>query len=169
MTTTTSTTDTSSVATAPTDPSRTLLDKLAVIDVLYRYAAGLDLRDRELLTSAFAEDAVADFGPATRKAGQDYPPVEGGATIAAAVAGSLTLLDTTHSLSNPRVTLDGDSAHLEGIMACMHLPRTDHSRHVLMTNRYDVELVRSGDVWVIQHLTVDNAWTEGDTTVLSGI
>jgi hypothetical protein len=144
-------------------------DKLAVVDTLYRYAAGLDLRDEELLASAFADDAVADFGPATRKAGQDYPPITGGATIAAAVAGSLGHLDTTHSLSNPRVTLDGDKATLEGIVACMHLPRTDHSRHVLMTNRYDVELVRQGDIWVIQHLTVDNAWTEGDPTVLAGI
>lgn len=144
-------------------------DKLAVVDTLYRYAAGLDLRDEKLLASAFAHDAVADFGPATRKAGQDYPPITGGATIASAVAGSLLHLDTTHSLSNPRVALDGDKATLEGIVACMHLPRTDHSRHVLMTNRYDVELVRQGDIWVIQHLTVDNAWTEGDPTVLSGI
>ncbi len=41
--------------------------------------------------------------------------------------------------------------------------------HVLMTNRYDVELVRKGEVWVIGHLTVDNAWTEGDPSVLGGI
>lgn len=50
-----------------------------------------------------------------------------------------------------------------------HLPRGDHSRHVLMTNRYNVGLVRQDDAWVIQHLTVDNAWTEGDTTVLYGV
>lgn len=145
------------------------LDTLAVVDTLYRYAAGLDLRDKDLLASAFADNAVADFGPATRKAGHDYPPIEGAETIAAAVSGSLSHLDTTHSLSNPRVTLDGDTAHLEGIMACQHLPRNDHSRHVLMTNRYDVELVRKGEVWVIGHLTVDNAWTEGDPSVLAAI
>ncbi|MFS8201538.1 nuclear transport factor 2 family protein [Streptomyces sp. CWNU-52B] len=144
-------------------------DKLAVVETLYRYAAGLDLRDKDLLASAFAEDAVADFGPATAKAGHAYPPVEGRDTIAAALSGSLSHLDTTHSLSNPRVTLDGDTAHLEGIMACQHLPREDHSRHVLMTNRYDVELVRQGEVWVIRRVTVDNAWTDGDPTVLSGI
>lgn len=144
-------------------------DKFAVVETLYRYAAGLDLRDRDLLASAFAEDAVADFGPATKKAGQEYPPVKGRDTIAAALSGSLGHLDTTHSLSNPRVSLDGDKAHLEGIMACQHLPREDHSRHVLMTNRYEVDLVRCGDAWVIQHVTVDNAWTEGDPTVLAGI
>ncbi|MFE1794542.1 nuclear transport factor 2 family protein [Streptomyces sp. NPDC059517] len=153
---------------SPTSPTATE-DKFAVVETLYRYAAGLDLRDKDLLASAFADDAVADFGPATKKAGQEYPPIKGGETIATALLGSLGHLDTTHSLSNPRVSLDGDTAHLEGIMACQHLPRTDHSRHVLMTNRYDVELVRQGEVWVVQHLTVDNAWTEGDPSVLAGI
>lgn len=154
------TTSTSSTVTA---------DKFAVVETLYRYAAGLDLRDNDLLSSAFAEDAVADFGPATKKAGQEYPPIHGRGTISTALLSSLSHLDTTHSLSNPRVTLDGDTAHLEGIVACQHLPREDHSRHVLMTNRYDVDLARSGDTWVIQRLTVDNAWTEGDPTVLAGI
>ncbi|MFJ2259434.1 nuclear transport factor 2 family protein [Streptomyces sp. NPDC087844] len=144
-------------------------DKFAVVETLYRYAAGLDLRDKDLLSSAFADDAVADFGPATKKAGQEYPPIEGRDTIATALLASLSHLDTTHSVSNPRVTLDGDTARLEGIVACQHLPRQDHSRHVLMTNRYDVSLARQGDVWVIRHLTVDNAWTEGDPTVLAGI
>ncbi|MFD5252662.1 nuclear transport factor 2 family protein [Streptomyces bobili] len=155
-----------------TDSSTTLTataDKLAVVETLYRYAAGLDLRDKDLLASAFADDAVADFGPATRKAGQEYPPINGGETIASALLGSLSHLDTTHSVSNPRVSLHGDTAHLEGIVACQHLPREDHSRHVLMTNRYDVALVRSSEVWVIQRMTVDNAWTEGDPTVLAGI
>ncbi|MFD6989854.1 nuclear transport factor 2 family protein [Streptomyces sp. NPDC059943] len=144
-------------------------DKFAAVETLYRYAAGLDLRDKNLLASAFADDAVADFGPATKKAGQEYPPIKGRETIATALLGSLSHLDTTHSLSNPRVNLNGDTAHLEGIMACQHLPREDHSRHVLMTNRYDVDLARQGEVWVIRHLTVDNAWTEGDPSVLSGI
>lgn len=79
------------------------------------------------------------------------------------MADSLAALDTTHSVSNPRVDLDGDTARLEAIVACQHLPRGDHSRHVLMTNRYDVELVRGGEGWLIQRVTVDNAWTEGDT------
>lgn len=50
-------------------------DKLAVIETLYRFAAGLDLRDDNLLASAFAVDAVSDFRPAgkmtsPRKTGQ---------------------------------------------------------------------------------------------------
>lgn len=157
-----------SVTDNTTTPAATA-DKFAVVEALYRYAAGLDLRDRTLLASAFAEDAVADFGPATRKAGFDYPEMVGNETIAAALADSLSELDTTHSVSNPRVSIAGDTADMEAIVACQHLPRDDHSRHVLMTNRYNVDLVRQEDAWVIQHLTVDNAWTEGDPTVLYGI
>ncbi|MFI2363406.1 nuclear transport factor 2 family protein [Promicromonospora sp. NPDC019610] len=157
-----------SVTDSTTSPTATA-DKLAVVETLYRYAAGLDLRDRALLASAFAEDAVADFRPAMTKAGFDYPVVEGGESITTALAESLGHLDTTHTVSNPRVSLDGDTAHLDVLLACQHLPRGDHSRHVLMTNRYDVELVRRGDVWLIRRFTVDNVWTEGDVTVLDGV
>lgn len=42
-------------------------DKFAVIETLYRFAAGLDLRDNDLLASAFATDATSDFRPAGKK------------------------------------------------------------------------------------------------------
>ncbi|CAN5781850.1 hypothetical protein BH10ACT9_BH10ACT9_53480 [soil metagenome] len=38
-----------------------------------------------------------------------------------------------------------------------------------MTNRFDVALVRCGELWLIQRLTVDNVWSDGDTSVLYGI
>jgi len=49
------------------------------------------------------------------------------------------------------------------------VPSNDPSRHYLMKNRYDVDLVRQGDVWLIQRNTVDNVWRSGDPTVLAGI
>jgi hypothetical protein len=38
-----------------------------------------------------------------------------------------------------------------------------------MKNRYDVELVRNDDAWVIQRVTIDNIWRSGDPAVLSDI
>lgn len=146
-----------------------LADRLGVIDALYRFAAGIDLRDESLLSSAFAEDAVSDFGPAAAKAGFEYPLLKGRSIIVEALSTSLRQLDTTHSVSNPRVQLDGDKAFLEAIVEAQHLPRTDHSRHYLMKNRYDVELARREDDWVIQRVTIDNVWRSGDIGVLSGI
>ena len=149
--------------------SQEIADKLAVIETLYRFAAGIDLRDTELLTSAFAENAVSDFGPAAAKAGFEYPVLEGRDTIVSALSGSLGQIDTTHSVSNPRVSLDGDKAHLEALVEAQHVLQNDHSRHYLMKNRYDVELVRQGGMWLIQRVTVDNVWRTGDPAVLSGV
>lgn len=44
-------------------------DRLEIADALYRFAAGIDFNDADLLTSAFAENAVADFTPKARKVG----------------------------------------------------------------------------------------------------
>jgi septum formation inhibitor-activating ATPase MinD len=142
-------------------------DQLAVIDALYRFAAGIDLRDQDLLASSLAENAVSDFRPAAAKAGFDYPVIEGRAMIVAALTASLATLDTSHSVSNPRVAIDGDTARLDALVEAQHVPRSDPARHYMMKNRYDVELQRAGDVWLITRNTVDNIWRAGDAAVLS--
>lgn len=149
--------------------SQEIADKFAVIETVYRFAAGIDLRDNELLASAFAEDAVSDFGPAAAKAGFEYPVLQGRDTIVSALSGSLGQVDTTHSVSNPRVSINGDSAHMNALVEAQHVLQNDHSRHYLMKNRYDVELVRQGGLWLIERVTIDNVWRTGDPGVLSGI
>lgn len=143
-------------------------DKIAVVEALYRYAAGIDLKNNDLIASAFTEDAESDFGPASRKAGFDFPVLVGRNNIITVVSGALGEIDTTHSVSNPRVTLSGDNAHLEAMVEAQHVPKDDPARHFLMKNRYDVELVRQGAVWVMTRITVDNVWRNGDPTVLTG-
>lgn len=138
-----------------------LNNKLTIIDSLYRYAAGIDLKDKELIKSVFTEDAVSDFRPAGAKAGFEYPVLEGKEVIAEALMRSLKPIVTTHSVTNPRVTIDGDKAHLEAIVEAQHLPETDPSRHYLMKNRYDVELIKQEDSWFICRVTVDNVWRTG--------
>lgn len=144
-------------------------DKLAVIDALYRFAAGIDFGDQTLLASALAENAISDFRPAAAKAGFEYPVIEGREAIVTALSTSLSKLDTTHSVSNPRVTVDGDKAFLEALVEAQHVPRDDNSRHYLMKNHYKVDLVRQGSDWVIQRTVVDNIWRDGDLGVLSVI
>jgi hypothetical protein len=149
--------------------ANTAADQLAVIDALYRFAAGIDQRDPQLLASSLAENAVSDFRPAAAKAGFEYPVIEGRDVIVTALAGALAALDTTHSVSNPRVTIDGATARLDALVEAQHVLRNDPARYYLMTNRYDVELARAGDGWVITRTTVDNVWRSGDIAVLSGI
>lgn len=144
-------------------------DKFAVVETLSRFAAGLDLKDNDLLSSAFAADAASDFRPAGKKAGFEYPVLEGRETIVGALSGSLKQVDTTHSVSNPRVTINGDTAVMDALVEAQHVSKADPSRHYLMKNRYDIKLVRQGDVWVIQHVIIDNVWRTGDPAVLADI
>ncbi|WP_420231265.1 nuclear transport factor 2 family protein [Pseudomonas sp. ABY48] len=143
-------------------------DKRSVEETLYRFAAGIDLQDSDLLASALAENAVSDFRPAAAKAGFEYPVLEGRDTIVAALSGALSHVDTTHSVSNPRASINGDKAHLDALVEAQHVLKNDPSRHYLMKNRYDVAMVRQGDVWLIERVTVDNVWRTGDLAVLFG-
>ncbi len=142
-------------------------DRLAVVEALYRFAAGIDRRDWNMLASSLSEDAVSDFGPASAKAGFDYPVIEGRETVIAALSGSLSQLDTSHTVSNPLVTIDGDTARLDALVEAQHVPVSDPSRHYMMKNRYHVELARQGEIWVITRTTVDNIWRSGDVTVMA--
>lgn len=141
-------------------------DKQSVLEALYRFAAGIDLRDRALLASAFADNAISDFRPAAAKAGFEYPVLQGRDIIAEALASSLSQVDTTHSISNPRVRIDGDSASVDLLVEAQHVSRDAPGSHYLMKNRYDVALSRKGDVWVIEQVTVDNVWRTGNPRVL---
>lgn len=145
-----------------------VLDRLEITDALYRFAAGIDFNRAELLESAFAPDAVADFRPAAQKASIDFPLLTGRETIVQALTTSVGLLDTTHAVTNPRIHIDGDTAKLYAIVEAQHLPPQDHSRHFLMKNQYDVDLVRNGDHWVIKHMNIDNVWYTGDPKVILG-
>lgn len=143
-------------------------DQLAVVETLYRFAAGLDQRDEALLAAAFTEDAASDFRPAAAKAGFEYPVLEGREVIVTALFGALGHLDTSHSVSNPRVTIEGNKAHLDALVEAQHVLKNDPARHYLMKNRYDVDLVRVVEGWRIQRVTVDNLWRTGDPAVLMG-
>ena len=143
-----------------------VIDRTEIVDALYRFGAGQDLRERQLFESAFAEHAVLDFSQPARRFGVTLAPFEGRATIANTVFGTIAGLDTTHTVTNPRVTIDGDRASLFALVEAQHLPREDHRRHCLLKNIYTVDLVRDDRRWVIAHMTIHNVWYDGDPTVL---
>jgi len=97
----------------------------ALADTLYRFPAGIDLRDAALFSSAFTEDAISDFRPAGAEAGFEYPMLQGRETIAEALSSSLAALDTTHSFSNTRVVVDGDTARADVLVEAQHVLRVD--------------------------------------------
>jgi hypothetical protein len=143
------------------------IDHIGIVDALYRFGAGQDLRDRDLLESAFAAEAELDFRGAAARLGAELPLLEGRSEIVDTIIASIRDLDTTHAVSNPRVTSsDGARASLVALVEAQHLPRLDHGRHLLLKNFYFAGLVRDGSRWVIERLRIDNVWYDGEPAVL---
>lgn len=143
-----------------------IADLHEIIDALYRFAAGQDEHDRELFESAFAFDATVDFSEPASRFGVDLPPFVGRAVITDTIMTTTAALDTTHTVTNPRVRIEQDRAFLSALVEAQHLPKRDHSRHLLLKNRYSLELGRSGRRWVIEHMRIENIWFTGDPGVL---
>src|SRR5690348_10628597 len=141
-------------------------DRFAVIDALYRFAAGQDLRDPALLSSAFTRDAELDFVQPARQLGVALGVFKGRAEILSSIRAALADVDTTHTVTNTRVEFDGDRALLSALVEAQHLPRGDHSRNLLLKNFYWMTLRRAGEQWAIEHMRIQNAWHRGDPGVL---
>ncbi|HEX6928068.1 MAG TPA: nuclear transport factor 2 family protein [Gammaproteobacteria bacterium] len=145
-------------------------DRAAIVDALYRFGAGQDLKSRELFESAFTQDATLDFTGPARRLGANIPVFEGLAMIAETVLGTTADLDTTHTVTNPRITAyDGERATLFALVEAQHLPKNDHSRHLLLKNIYAMEVRRElRGHWAIARMLIDNVWLTGDPGVLFG-
>jgi SnoaL-like domain len=146
-----------------------LRDRIEILDALYRFGLGQDLKDKELFASAFAADAELDFRPAAAEWGGRPPMMAGRDTIVTTVLAMFTgRVDTTHQVTNPRIAVDGDTARLTALVEAQHLLTADHGTFALLKNLYDVELVRDGDRWVIRRMRIENAWYTGDPTAIFG-
>jgi hypothetical protein len=146
-----------------------LRDRAEILDALYRFGLGQDLKDKELFTSAFAADAELDFRAAAAKWGGRPPVMAGRDTIVTTILAMFTgRVDTTHQVTNPRFAVDGDTARLTALVEAQHVLTTDHGTFALLKNPYDVELVRDGGRWVIRRMRIDNAWYTGDPTAIFG-
>jgi ketosteroid isomerase-like protein len=141
---------------------------LAVVDALHRFAWGMDTDDGALIASAFAPTGTADFSPAAQKLGIQFPAIEGRENIAGALGAFAGMLVTSHSISNVRVQVNGDSANLRALVDAQHFPEKDTSRSLLLKNDYDVALIRDGDGWLIARMTISNIWSQGDIDVITG-
>jgi hypothetical protein len=150
---------------------REITDRAEITDALYRYAAGLDSGDATLLESALTDDAVVDLTAATAKLGLDFPALTPREVVVSALTAAVGPLDTSHSITNIRVDITGDTASVRCYAQANHYlpgegPRPDRTRHALMMNRYTADMTRDGEHWRIRRLLIDCAWFDGDPSVL---
>ena len=137
-----------------------------VMDALYRCGAGVDHDDGELLATAFAEDALVDFGPCGRAMALDFPVLTGRETIVDFLRSTAGVQTTSHVITNGRAQVEGSAARLRALVDATHMPKTAHSRHCRMMNWYEAELVGMTHSWRISRMVIENAWHEGDPQIL---
>lgn len=135
-------------------------------DALLRFAAGMDDGDLAMLESAFAQDAVVDFGACGRAIGLDFEPLVGAATITGFLVGTSRRQVTSHVVSNPRVQVSGNHARLRALVDATHIVRADRARRFRMMNWYDADLVQIDGHWQIGQMAIENIWFEGDPAIL---
>ena len=124
-----------------------LQDRLALRDLLTRYAHGVDTQDLPLVASCFTPDCA-------------YEGQLGRGTIADALARLAEAFaryrTTLHYLGISEIAVAGDAARTETGCLAYHV-RTD-GRHLLAGVRYGDDLVRTLDGWRICRRVVRTFW-----------
>ena len=106
---------------------QTVADRLAIMDLLYRYCRSMDRIDPELGYTIWNENAQADYGEAFyRGSGRGF--------IDWVCETHRQLASHSHQLTNIIIDLDGDSASSESYLT-VALRYTEGGRHMQLTAR----------------------------------
>ena len=150
----------------PTDDPRItrLVDERDVLDVVHRFAAGMDLRDWDAYRAVFADELILDY---TSYRGGEPVVVAADAWVDRVRRRFATMLATQHSLSNHRIELDGDEARCLTYVEAMHVAEIDGvEQWCVVGGQYDDLLRRTPDGWRLTRKKLAVRWTIGDRRVL---
>lgn len=148
------------------DTARHLADRLDAIDLLHRFAAGIDRRDWARYRSVFTEEIDLDYS--------SYRPEHLGRWraddwVARAQQVFPGLDASAHSITNARVEVAGDTARIAAYVRADHvIVEGGVTRVFTLCGRYEDGLVRGADGggWLIAAKRLIVGWTEGDPGVM---
>ncbi len=132
------------------------LDRLAVTDVLYRYAAAIDVRDWDALRDCFTDDATLHF---------EMTGVLPAAAFVARAAHDQTVCYSAsqHVVSNVVVEIDGDHATARADAQSIHFRRGAQGGEVQTVHGvYRDHLRREGATWRIARRELTTTWISGN-------
>jgi hypothetical protein len=129
-----------------------LIDRNAIIDLMSRYASGIDLRDEALYRSCFTDELEWDmFG----KGAYDRGSADEWVTTA---SNAVRPFQTTqHIITNHTIEIDGDKATCIAYLQAQHW---NPENHLLVGGYYSNELVRTSDGWLICKLKLTITWNQ---------
>jgi uncharacterized protein (TIGR02246 family) len=117
-------------------------DRIALMDVMLRYAKGVDQRDMALYASVFAEDVeIVGFGAETfhgRAAWVDY------------VGKALEAYGPTQHMLGPQLAqVDGDKAHCRTDVQALHYMKDEPGKTLTLWATYNTDMKRIDGEWKI--------------------
>lgn len=127
-----------------------LADRLAIQDVLCRYARGIDRCDEKVLRGVWWPGAEVDYGSGYSDAG-DWST--------AVVASLGTMRRTQHFLGNMLIEIDGDGATAETYCRAYHeVDGADAPQEMEVGGRYLDRLEKRGGEWRIANRRYVHDW-----------
>ena len=117
-------------------------DRIALMDVMLRYAKGVDQRDMALYASVFADDVeVVGFGEDTFHGRDQWV---GYVTDALKAYGP-----TQHMLGPQLATVNGDTAHCRTDVQALHYLAAEPNKTLTLWATYNTNMKRIGGEWKI--------------------
>jgi hypothetical protein len=140
-------------------------DKLAIAEVLYGYATGVDTRNWTLYRALFADEVRIDFSSYSE--GRAPQQMAADDWVAGLVPLFTGLAVTQHSMTNPLSMVDGQTAAITMYMQAHHVfDPTDPASYYTIGGYYDDTLVRSGDGWLLTGVRLTMTWQRGDRAIM---
>ena len=119
-----------------------IADRIALQDVMLKYAAGVDERGFDLYASCFLENVeVLDFGEA---------PINGRDEWVEYVRGALDNYGPTQHMLGPQLaSVDGDNAHCRTDVQALHYLKQPEGEILTLWATYETDMVRTDEGWKI--------------------
>ena len=117
-------------------------DRIALQDVMLKYAAGVDERDFDLYASCFIENVeVLDFGEA---------PINGRDEWVKYVKSALDNYGPTQHMLGPQLaTINGDNAHCRTDVQALHYLKQPEGEILTLWATYETDMIRTDEGWKI--------------------
>lgn len=126
-----------------------LLDALAIRDLIYSYARGVDRRDLDLVRSCFTADCGYEGALATGRIAD---------MLAALPVAMARYRSTLHFMGEPAISVDGDRAQATTSTVAYHVLPDPAAGIRTVAVRYEDELGRTPDGWRIASRRVFRMW-----------
>jgi hypothetical protein len=146
---------------------RRLEDRAAIVEVIIKYAMGVDRRDWRMFADCFADPVYADFSAGGMPAAT-FPRAELVDRISTALNGFTA---TQHISPNHVIEFDDDDpAHAvcHSYMYAQHLLEgSPNGDYYLLRGSYTHQMVRTPGGWRIEHIVQHRSWSDGNSDAVA--